>query len=51
MYFINDFSENHIYTTLFLERRINNAIQMHKAKPFILNKLERFNVFKVKFHD
>ena len=51
MYFINDFSENHIYTTLFLERRINNVIQMHKAKSFILNKLERFNIFKVKFHD
>ncbi|QGR02242.1 COQ9 family protein [Ehrlichia ruminantium] len=49
IYFINDFSEDHTYTTLFLERRINNIIQVHKAKSFITNKLEKFNIFKVKF--
>ncbi|GAT75971.1 hypothetical protein EHRUM1_01300 [Ehrlichia ruminantium] len=51
MYFINDFSENHNYTTLFLERRINNIIQIHNAKSLIADKLEKFNIFKVKFND
>ncbi|CAI27604.1 hypothetical protein EHRUM4_01820 [Ehrlichia ruminantium] len=51
MYFINDFSENHHYTTLFLERRINNIIQIHNAKSLIADKLEKFNIFKVKFND
>ena len=49
MYFINDFSDNHSDTILFLERRINNVIQIHKLKSYIFNKTEKFNIFKVKF--
>ncbi|AHX03986.1 COQ9 family protein [Ehrlichia chaffeensis str. Heartland] len=51
MYFINDFSHNHSDTILFLERRINNVIQIHKLKSYIANKTEKFNIFKVKFDD
>ncbi|AHC38991.1 COQ9 family protein [Ehrlichia muris] len=49
MYFINDSSNNHADTILFLERRINNVIQIHKLKSYVSNKTEKFNIFKIKF--
>ena len=50
LYFINDFSDNHANTTLFLERRIKNVIQIHKVKSYIANKIGKYNIFKVNFN-
>ncbi|MGN7618978.1 MAG: COQ9 family protein [Ehrlichia sp.] len=50
LYFINDFSDNHTDTILFLERHINNVIQIHKVKSYIANKVEKYNIFKVNFN-
>ena len=50
LYFINDSSKNHDDTISFLKRRINNVIQIHKAKSYIVNKIGKYNIFKVNFY-